>query len=365
MDFLKKFNTETQYDADVENFEYATVSYIEDIEEVRYMEKPITNYREQYLTVEMLEDGEIFCSHMCDNEMTLSYSLNDGKTWVNVNWTANNEMFTAIIPNLSAGDRVQVRGNLKEVSAEGCSCNITPVTPNFEDLSNSTLYRYNISGNPMSLYYWDDFQEIDEVWEDAFNGFFEGALVVSAENLYLGFSTLANHCYDNMFRGCTSLTTAPELPATTMAINCYSSMFSGCTSLTTAPELPVTTLMEACYFSMFSDCTSLVTAPELPATTLAESCYGTMFQGCTSLTTAPVLSATTLVNNCYNYMFWGCSNLNYIKAMFITTPSTTYTNKWVNGVAASGTFVKNSAATWDVSGTNGVPTGWTVETASE
>jgi hypothetical protein len=115
---------------------------------------------------------------------------------------------------------------------------------------------------------------------------------------------------------------------------------------------------------MFLNCTSLTTAPELPATTLAEICYYYMFQGCTSLTTAPELPATTLANQCYESMFSGCTNLNYIKAMFITTPSKTYTRNWVSGVAASGTFVKNSAATWTTTGTNGVPTGWTVETAS-
>jgi hypothetical protein len=90
-----------------------------------------------------------------------------------------------------------------------------------------------------------------------------------------------------------------------------------------------------------------------------------MFIGCTSLVTAPNLPATTLVNNCYSNMFGGCSSLNYIKAMFTTTPSSSYTIKWVNGVAASGTFVKNSAATWTTTGVNGVPSGWTVETANE
>jgi hypothetical protein len=70
-----------------------------------------------------------------------------------------------------------------------------------------------------------------------------------------------------------------------------------------------------------------------------------------------------LVQNCYREMFNGCTSLNYIKAMFTTTPSTTYTKSWVDGVAANGTFVKNSAAQWDVSGINGIPTGWTVQTA--
>jgi len=63
-------------------------------------------------------------------------------------------------------------------------------------------------------------------------------------------------------------------------------------------------------------------------------------------------------------MFHNCSNLNYVKAMFTTTPSTTYTNNWLSGVSSTGTFVKNSAATWDVSGTNGIPTGWTVLTTN-
>ena len=141
-------------------------------------------------------------------------------------------------------------------------------------------------------------------------------------------------------------------------------MFNGCTSLTTAPELPATALAFACYNSMFLDCTSLMVAPELPATTLAESCYFEMFYGCTSLTTAPELPATALADYCYHYMFNGCTNLNYIKAMFTTKPSATYTQFWVRGVASTGTFVKNSAATWNVTGNNGIPSGWTVQTAT-
>ena len=90
-------------------------------------------------------------------------------------------------------------------------------------------------------------------------------------------------CYSNMFKGCTSLTAAPELPATTLAMSCYSNMFSGCTNLTAAPELPAITLANNCYYYMFHGCTSLTAAPELPATTLANGCYYYMFDGCTSL----------------------------------------------------------------------------------
>ena len=131
-------------------------------------------------------------------------------------------------------------------------------------------------------------------------------------------TTLAPSCYDCMFEGCTNLTAAPVLPATTLAAACYLSMFSGCTSLTAAPELPVTTLADACYWGMFNGCSNLTAAPELPATTLAPSCYNCMFEGCTNLTAAPVLPATTLQESCYNSMFYGCTSLTsaYVKAAY-------------------------------------------------
>jgi hypothetical protein len=71
-----------------------------------------------------------------------------------------------------------------------------------------------------------------------------------------------------------------------------------------------------------------------------------------------------LVTGCYDLIFNRCTNLSYIKAMFLTEPSSSYTHEWVNGVASTGTFVKNAEATWDVTGRNGVPSGWTVETAA-
>lgn len=132
-------------------------------------------------------------------------------------------------------------------------------------------------------------------------------------------TTLATQCYYFMFGGCTSLTIAPALPATTLAEGCYGSMFSGCTSLTTAPALPATTLADKCYKSMFYGCTNLTTVPELPATTLAKECYKWMFSNCTSLTTAPALPATTLVNDCYNAMFEGCTGITTAPALPATT----------------------------------------------
>ena len=95
----------------------------------------------------------------------------------------------------------------------------------------------------------------------------------------------------------------------TMAPYCYNYMFYECTSITTAPELPATTLTDYCYTNMFMDCTSLTAAPALPATTLTDSCYNSMFYGCTSLTTVPALPATTLYQYCYTGMFYGCTKI--------------------------------------------------------
>ena len=174
-------------------------------------------------------------------------------------------------------------------------------------------------------------------------------------------TSLAESCYDSMFSGCTSLTQAPALPATTLQFRCYGSMFSGCSSLTTAPALPATTLDDGCYAGMFYGCTSLTQAPSiLPATTLANSCYMTMFYCCTSLTQAPELPATTLTENCYYNMFNSCLELNYVKAMFTDISTQDWLTGWLGNVSTTGTFVKNSAATW----TNeqaGIPTGWTVQ----
>ena len=88
-----------------------------------------------------------------------------------------------------------------------------------------------------------------------------------------------------------------------------------------------------------------------------------MFQA-TGITTSPDLPALTLENYCYHYMFRNCSSLNRVKALFTTTPSSSFTYNWLSNVASTGTFIKNANATWTTTGANGIPTGWTVETVT-
>ena len=112
---------------------------------------------------------------------------------------------------------------------------------------------------------------------------------------------------------------------------------------------------------MFRGCTKLTTAPSiLPATTLAERCYDSMFWDCNPLTTAPELPATTLADFCYSSMFRGCDYLNYIKCFAIDISASSCTDRWVSGVASTGTFVKNPNMSGWTTGNSGIPTGWTV-----
>lgn len=193
-----------------------------------------------------------------------------------------------------------------------------------------------VYGNVMSLI--DDGTEgfaNDKTIEgkDALRGLFKGAsLLVShaMKKILLPATTLKDGCYQDMFNGCTGLTTAPDLPATTLATDCYTGMFKGCTGLTSLPEklLPAKTLANNCYVNMFYGCTGLTSLPAdlLPAKTLAAKCYAQMFHSCTGLTTLPanLLPATTLESHCYAYMFTGCSGLTTLPANLL--PVTTLYN---------------------------------------
>ena len=274
------------------------------------MRRRFINGKGECLSIRALEDTTITVQVIGGGN--LFAQINNG-AWGNI---------TSDPIGLSAGDVIKYKGTIKESHNSSMTG---------RGVVFSISNKVELFGDCTSIF------EKRELFRYALNGAFSGAPIIRVSADFLPATTLAHMCYNQMFYNCTSLTTAPELPATILDTECYSEMFGGCTSLTTAPSiLPATTLASRCYKSMFSNCTSLTTAPELPATTLARECYGSMF--------------------------YGCSKLNYIKAMFTTTPSSTYTSGWVSGVASSGTFVKNKNASWNVVGANGIPSGWTVKT---
>ena len=255
---------------------------------------------------------------------------------------------------VSAGQKVTLWGN-----------NVTCYNPVTHLCSNinctAEFYAY---GNVMSLL--NGSTEISR--EYAFAGLFADATTLRShpvKYLLLPATKLSDHCYYGMFKNCTGLTRVPNLPATTLASYCYHSMFSGCSKLTTAPELPATELASWCYTGMFYNCDALIAAPELPATELTFACYSSMFYSCDNLTVAPELPAATLAQGCYSSMFYECTKLNYVKCMATDMSAENCTGNWLYYVASTGTFVKATGTDWSgKTSASGIPSGWTVTTAS-
>ena len=321
MKYIKRFSTlsgQTEY---FENTELDTyVGYVDETQNV-YYDDAIPEYKDRYFTIKSLADNNViyFRKNSNSNVTSLYTSTDGGNSWSLVTPQASSNQ---AIATLNAGEKLLIKG---ENTKYGYS-------------RFSASGQFEVYGNVMSLISGDSFANADTITDtDALSGLFSGTTnLTSAGNLILPATTLAERCYKEMFNGCTSLTTAPALSATTLANGCYVYMFLGCTSLTSAPSI-------------------------LPATTLDYECYGNMFQGCTSLTTAPELPATTLERYCYNFMFYGCSSLNYIKCLATDISAQYCTTNWVNGVANSGTFVKDaSMSSWTTS-VDGIPTGWTTE----
>lgn len=338
------------------------------------------DYSKDYFTIVSLEDNNDIGYKTQDNTVkkSISVSTDNGTTWLSYNPSTEGTK----LATLNNGDKLLIKGN--NIWYQGSSVSRIYFT------STANFY---IEGNIMSLSYGDNFYEktsLDETVNWHFkNIFYDCVKLISAENLILPATTLAYGCYESMFDGCSSLSkapilpatklasscyagmfnncsslaTAPELPATELSSSCYRGMFAGCTSLLTAPELHATTLVQNCYAFMFERCTSLTTPPELPSTTLESGCYYYMFDGCTSLSAAPELPATTLAYQCYKYMFYKCTSLNYIKCLATDISATECTSAWLADVSSSGTFVKDANMTGWTTGSNGIPSSWTIQNA--
>lgn len=323
--YIHLFQTKEEFNQAVgSNFTEPWVSYTKENDKVDYYKTEYEYKCEQYFTIEATQNGTTIyfrqSSYAADgglDPLKVEVSTDSGETWEEITASpVKDDVPGATIAELDKGEKVLIRGKNEaygffyDEGGEAMeNCNFWADRP---------CYVY---GNIMSLIGGDDFARLRKVKDYAFpylfsdyDGELDWSWVLSkeGEELLLPATTLAAYCYNSMFYNCTELTTAPKLPATMLAKFCYKGMFYSCTGLTVAPELPATTLTEYCYKDMFCDCT----------------------------------------------------NLAYIKAMFTTTPGSS-TSGWVNNVKATGTFVKNSAATWNATGNNGVPTGWTIETASE
>lgn len=275
-------------------------------------EDPNHDYSQDYLTFEALEDGT-FSFTVND----LYYSTNNGASWKSLAAGTETEL-------IKAGTKVLWKKDSEMTNSYpgGSSGNRTGIG------TFSSTGKFNISGNILSLAI-DTFKM--EVlnntgnWPQYFKKLFKNCInLISAKNLILPNIDLSYY-----------------VPATSTTAayyrfyNLYSYMFSGCTSLLYGPKI-------------------------LPATMLCSECYYCMFENCTSLLESPILPALTLSYRCYYNMFLGCSSLKKITMLATEIQSSDYINNWVQGVAPTGIFIKNSKSTFDNIGPSGIPAGWEV-----
>lgn len=278
-------------------------------------EPDVVDYN-NYMTIEALENG----LSVMNNYSALEYCIDGSGTWISL--PANS--YTS---SINAGQKLHFRGN-----------NLTPVSNT--GIGTFTITRScNLTGNCNSLLFGDN----------------------AAKNFSLA---AFQYAYYKLFYNCTAIKSISEtfLPAMALSNYCYGYMFYGCSNLTNAPNLPSQTLVGSCYYQMYYGCTSLTNPGTIEARTLATYCCYGMFYNCSSLTTAPTLWAEALVSYCYYYMFTGCTNLTYIKMCAKTASGYYQMYYWASRISSTGTFVMyQDAAAWINTGSNGIPTGWTVQ----
>lgn len=147
-----------------------------------------------------------------------------------------------------------------------------------------------------------------------------------------------------------------------LAAECYRGMFAGCSSLASAPALPATTLASRCYRAMLQDCTSLSSAPALPIDNpSAADAMSYMFSHCTSLSSLKMNKLKTLATaQTMMYMLQNCTSLTSITTN-LSSWNSNATGNWLYGASNIGTFTLADQTCIPSRDESGVPAGWTVE----
>ena len=288
-----------------------------------------------------------YVTFSAESEQKFKMTTSDSYEFPNLEYSVNYGQWYSV----AANTEVRFGGDNGSLRLRGTG-NLNGTAIGFDGYSKISFTDQNVqvecTGDIRTLLDYTNFQYVETKYAKFCNLFKGCTQLTTAPELPA--MELGDRCYSNMFSDCSSLTTAPALPATTLAVSCYDTMFYGCTALKKAPELPATTLANFCYFQMFSSCSALTTAPELPAKNLANSCYWSMFSYCTALTSAPDLPATTLAQSCYYYMFYGCTKLKEVTMLATDVNATDCLSAWLEDAgtyATSRTLKVNGKEEYD------------------
>lgn len=293
-----------------------------------------------YLTFVALEDGEFSFETPFEDRFErslMSYSLDGGATW--------SEPATALTVYVSEGEIVKWKNNY----------NVTAFTYATGIGEFSSTMPFNVEGNAMSIVYGDNFIGKNRFFNGShtlnspfYRLFKDCVWLANAENLVLPVSAVTDYCYAEMFKGCTSLITAPELPATARerswgssstlnASYAYNAMFYGCTSLESPPsQISIDSFDSYIYWEMFKGCSSLTETPIL--LTSGDSCNlsscDEMYEDCTSLVTISGSSIGDINTCCSESIFNGCTSVTSVTIPDSVTTIGAYSFAECSGLAS-------------------------------
>lgn len=326
--------------------------------------KPIwceSDYYTQYFTTESEVDNNTITltvgNYVTSNHMTsISYSYDK------VNWTTTTiDNTTQIISvTLDEGDRAYWKGIGNALGGGYQNANYWSIF--------SATGNYKVYGNIASLLFGDDFIGKYTMPAGYTNGrnyqrmWYNDTHLTDTQNLVIPFYNFTNNCFANTFQGCTSLLHGPELYFTSCGDYSCQNMFNGCTAMTTCTKYIYMTNCSSvdCMNYMFNGCSSLVSTPIMKNKQTTTRCFQCMFYNCTSLENNYIeLNATpTPSSYAYDRMFSN-TKIKNVQCLATGFNGTDTFYNWLYGVPSGGTFIKAAGVTWP-SGDSGIPSGWTV-----
>lgn len=131
-------------------------------------------------------------------------------------------------------------------------------------------------------------------------------------------SKIYDYACTNMFKACIGLVDISNviLPAPIMGAHCYNNMFNGCTALTTImPHIEASYIGEQSCYQMFNGCKALATAPSITVDSIGVKGCQQMFLNCSTSTSVGLNSAGDIVVNGkiaslgLNDIYLGCQRL--------------------------------------------------------
>lgn len=186
----------------------------------------MTNYSQQYFTIESLEVGNVITltigSGVGPNNL---YYVSWSKDLVNWNRTDNISGEAVTITVNADIENVYWKGSGQRFNSGGTADN----TSKF-----SATKAHNVSGNPCSLIFEDNFTSVTSLTmsHQLRNVMNNDTTLVSAKNLVFPFTSITgDSALNSFFSGCASLEEAPILPLATLYNYTYSNLFSGCSKL--------------------------------------------------------------------------------------------------------------------------------------